>query len=98
MNFKRFGRTANLFDEANLEGGVYLASNGNKYGSITDGVRSGVKINALPNTPYTLSLYSNTNISIQRPSDYLDNTVQGYLNDYQYGVDTNNYQLQILNY
>ena len=64
MNFKRFGRTANLFDEANLEGGVYLASNGNKYGSITDGVRSGVKINALPNTPYTLSLYSNTNISI----------------------------------
>ncbi len=37
----------------------------------------------------------NTNISIQRPSDYSDNTVQGYLNDYQYGVDTNNYQLQI---
>ena len=36
-----------------------------------------------------------TTISIQRPSDYYDNTVQGYLNDYQYGVDTNNYQLQI---
>lgn len=65
MNFKQFGRTANLFDENNLEGGIYLAANGNKYGSIADGVRSSVKIDVLPNTTYTLSAYSEANIALR---------------------------------
>ena len=34
-------------------------------------------------------------ISIQRPSDFVDQTVQGYLNDYDYGVSINDYQAQI---
>lgn len=58
-------KTANLFDKTTLENGIYLASNGNKYGDITNGVRAGVKIKALPNTAYTLSAQSSANVSLR---------------------------------
>lgn len=55
----------NLFDSTTLEGGIYLAANGNKYGVITDGVRAGTKIEVFPNTAYTLSVYSSENVSLR---------------------------------
>lgn len=58
-------KTANLFDKTTLENGIYLAANGNKYGNITNGVRAGVKIKALPNTAYTLSAQSSANVSLR---------------------------------
>ena len=58
-------RGKNLFDATTLESGIYLAASGNKYGGITDGVRAGAKIKALPNTTYTLSVHSSENVSLR---------------------------------
>ncbi len=58
-------RTGNLFDKTTLGNGIYLAANGNKYGNVTNGVRSDVKIKALPNTAYTLSVQSTAIVSLR---------------------------------
>ena len=58
-------RTGNLFDAATLENGIYLAASGAKYGGVTNGVRAGTKINASPNTAYTLSAQSSKRVSLR---------------------------------
>lgn len=48
-------------------------------------------------TTYTPAVAQPTSstVAVQMPSDFVDATVQGYINDYKYGVQINDYQAQI---
>ncbi len=54
-------------------------------------------ISTQPQATYTSEVAQPTGntVAVQMPSDFVDATVQGYINDYKYGVQINDYQAQI---
>ena len=61
----------------------------------TNVVKSNTQVTNNQNEQTNVSTFSTSLIPVEKPSDFYDQTVQGYLDDYQYGVSINDYQAQI---